>query len=166
MGAGEVLLPQRGALRVPLEGAGGIWAWGRGSGMQPPSPLLPLLLLLCRPIVRTRGEARGWREASRPTFLRRRSGGSGTEGQGPRFEATLDGEDSCPQNGTVGRETQLCSCSYTDQGCGPRARGGDRRGMGERVPTPGENQVGPGTRGHHALAVTFRKKRGNRVTTC
>ena len=33
-------------------------------------------------------------------------------------------------------------------------------------PPSGENQVGPGTRGHHALAVTFRKKRGNRVTTC
>lgn len=79
MGAEEVLLPQRGALRVPLEGAGGIWAWGRGSGMQPPSPLLPLLLLLCRPILRTRGEARGWREARRPPSL-----GGGPVGGGQR----------------------------------------------------------------------------------
>ena len=134
--------------------------------MQPPSLLLPLLLLLCQPVFRTRGESRGGQEARRPTFLRRKSSGWGTEGQGPCFEATLDGEDSCPQNGTVGRETQLCSCSYTDQGCGPRARGGDRRGMGERVPTPGQNQVGPGTRGQHVLVIMFRNKRGNKVTTC
>ena len=160
-------MPQGGALRIPLEGAGGIWPWGRGSGMQPPSPLLlPLLLLLCWPVVRTRGESCGGQEARRPTFLRRWSGGWGTEGQSPHFEATLDGEDSCPQNGTVGRETRLCSCSYTDQGCGPRARGGDRRGMGERVPTPGQNQAGPGTRRQHTLAITFRKKRGNRAATC
>lgn len=60
---------QRGALRVPLEGAGGIWAWGRGSGMQPPSLLLPLLLLLCQPVVRTRGESpRGKRPHDPPSL--------------------------------------------------------------------------------------------------
>lgn len=34
---------------------------GRGSGMQPPSLLLPLLLLLCWSVVQTRGEAWGGR---------------------------------------------------------------------------------------------------------
>lgn len=33
-------------------------------------------------------------------------------------------------------------------------------------PPPGQNQVGPGTRGQHVLAIMFRNKRGNKVTTC
>ena len=61
MGAEEVVIASVRALRVPLEEAGGDLGLGRGSGMQPPSLLLPLLLLLCRSVVQTRGEAWGGR---------------------------------------------------------------------------------------------------------
>jgi hypothetical protein len=63
---------------LPKEGEG-IWTWGRGSGMQPPSLvlLLPLLLLplLYFPIVMTRGEA--WWGDGGGISLRRMSDGVG-----------------------------------------------------------------------------------------
>lgn len=53
-------------------------------------------------------------EARRPTFLRRWSGGWGTEGQSPHFEATLDGEDSCPKMGQwAGRPDSASAATQT-----------------------------------------------------
>ena len=68
----------------------------------------------------------GWGQRVKPHALRRH-----------RMEKILT-----PPNGTAGRERQLCPCSYTDPGYGPRARGGDRRGgWVRRCPPPGRTKL-------------------------
>lgn len=80
MGAEEVAPALARAPESRPEEAEGTRAWGRGSGMQPPSLLLLLLLLLCGSVVRTRGEAQGGRGGKVPSSLGGRLVGWG---QGP-----------------------------------------------------------------------------------
>ena len=69
MGAEEVVVASARGSEGPAGGGGGDLGVGRGSGMQPPSLLLPLLLLLCQPVFRTRGESRGGKRPGDPPSL-------------------------------------------------------------------------------------------------
>lgn len=71
-----------------------------------------------------------------------------------------------PQMGLpAGRDNSAPAATET-QAMGPVPGVVTVGGMGEKVPTPRENQVGPGTGGQRALTVTFRRKRGKRGTPC